>query len=160
MQNRPVEKYMCYFGTNPMKFECAIKMKWWKMWNRPVEKYLWQFWNKSNRKWVHWESGHLWGAARSALATFWIDLHKFGQCKRLSWHTAQGIELCHVGLQCIFMMLGAVEEKLPALEGFGSPTNIYVSRGTWLLAPHRPHHTKIWALANQDILGKGGHEFQ
>ena len=102
------------------------------MWNRPVEKYLWQFWNKSNRKWVHWESGHLWGAARSALATFWIDLHKFGQCKRLTCHTAQGIELCHVGLQCIFMMLGAVEEKLPALEGFGSPTNIYVSRGTWL----------------------------
>ena len=126
---------MCYFGTNPMKFECAIKMKWWKMWNRPVEKYLWQFWNKSNRKWVHWESGHLWGAARSALATFWIDLHKFGQCKRLTCHTAQGIELCHVGLQCIFMMLGAVEEKLPALEGFGSPTNIYVSRGTWLGLP-------------------------
>ena len=127
---------MCYFGTNPMKFECAIKMKWWKMWNRPVEKYLWQFWNKSNRKWVHWESGHLWGAARSALATFWIDLHKFGQCKRLTCHTAQGIELCHVGLQCIFMMLGAVEEKLPALEGFGSPTNIYVSRGTWLGGSH------------------------
>ena len=93
-----------------------------KMWNRPVEKYLWQFWNKSNRKWVHWESGHLWGAARSALATFWIDLHKFGQCKRLTCHTAQGIELCHVGLQSIFTMLEAVEEKLPALEVFGSPT--------------------------------------
>ena len=88
----------------------------------PSREILVRFWNKSNGNWMVLESGQSRGAAKLALATSWIDLRKVCQCKSSFWHTAGGIELSHGGLQCRFTMLAAAEEKLPALEGFGSPT--------------------------------------
>ena len=68
------------------------------------------------------QNGQSRGAAKLALATSWIDLRKVCQCKSSFSHTAEGIELSQGGLQCRFTMLAAAEEKLPALEVFGSPT--------------------------------------
>ena len=98
----------------------------------PSREILVRFWNKSNGNWMVLESGQSRGAAKLALPTSWIDLRKVCQCKSSLKHTAGGIELSQGGLQCIFTMLAADEEKLPALEVFGFPTIIYDSRGTWL----------------------------
>ena len=78
------------------------------------------------------QNGQSRGAAKLAPATSWIDLRKVCQCKSSSWHTAGGIELSHGRVQCRITMLATAEEKLPALEWFGSPTIICDSRGTWL----------------------------
>ena len=139
MLSCPVEKYLWYFGRNPMEIECVqsgnYKKEAEKNVKSPSREILVRFWNKSNGNWMVLESGQSRGAAKLALATSWIDLRKVCQCKSSFWHTAGGIELSHGGLQCIFTMLAADEEKLPALEGFGSPTIIYDSRGTWLGQP-------------------------
>ena len=130
-----------YFGRNPMEIECVqsgnYKKEAEKNVKSPSREILVRFWNKSNGNWMVLESGQSRGAAKLALATSWIDLRKVCQCKSSFWHTAGGIELSHGGLQCIFTMLAADEEKLPALEGFGSPTIIYDSRGTWLEHTHK-----------------------
>ena len=67
------------------------KQEWWEI---LTEKYS-RIWNDKLEA-AEWQIG---GGAKSALAFFWIDLHRFRQNKSWSCHTAESKKVCKYGAE-------------------------------------------------------------